>query len=95
MNQIQRDLTYRLDAVQLVCEQYGTRSEICQQSIQLWELQHAANMRSAQMSFYIQCMWIIIGLFVMGFILFYQFLKYKAWKETLTTQKRNVQEQKF
>jgi len=43
MNQIQRDYTYRLDAVKEVCVNYGYESKECQQITQIWETQHNSN----------------------------------------------------
>ncbi|OHA03282.1 MAG: hypothetical protein A3J10_01910 [Candidatus Sungbacteria bacterium RIFCSPLOWO2_02_FULL_54_10] len=87
VNQIQRDLAYRLDALQSICEQYGAQSEMCQQSIQLWELQHAANVRSAHISFYIHrigtIISLLIGLIILGFIL------WKYCKGCISTRTHN------
>lgn len=75
MNQTQRDLTYRLDAVQSICQRHSSGSEVCQQSIQLWELQHETNVFSAQISSYIKSAWSIVGLCILGIVLFSWFLK--------------------
>ena len=56
MNQTQRDLTYRSDALQSVCNEYGFASEECQQATQLWEQQHSMNVWTSK-------------IFTIGFIL--------------------------
>lgn len=67
MNQIQRDMTYRLDAVDSICEQYGRESETCQQTIQAWETQHSTNVLSTQVFFYLQ---LTVGVFIIIFLTF-------------------------
>ena len=80
MNQIQRDLTYRLDGVRAVCEQNGLESEACQQSIQLWESQHAINVVSSQIFLYSKFILVAVGFFIIGYYFLLQFLKFKAQK---------------
>lgn len=43
MNQVERDLTYRLDALKAGCDQYGWDSEWCKASTEVWENQHKMN----------------------------------------------------
>ncbi len=50
MDQIQRDLTYRKEALQSICNEYGYESKKCQQSIEIWERQHSANFLTSQTS---------------------------------------------
>jgi len=86
MNQVQRDLTYRQDAVQQVCDQYGQESEICQQSIQIYESQHVGNVFNDQMFSYIKLTGGILAFFILGTLLFTWFFK-------LLTLKINKQDQ--
>lgn len=78
MNQVQRDLTYRREAVEKVCEQNGYESQICQESMQIWESQHNMNLLSARFSFYAEIIFVIMGLLVFGYFLFFRFLKPKT-----------------
>ena len=78
MNQIQRDLTYRLDAVKSVCGRYGQESEICQQSIQLWESQHTMNIFNARMFLYIKLAGGALIIFILGIYFYSYFLKLKT-----------------
>lgn len=88
MNQIQRDLTYRLDAVKSVCEQHGQESNTCQQAIQFWESQHAMNVFNAQVNIfnaqvlsYTKLIGGVLVVFVLGIILYSWFLKSKCIKD--------------
>lgn len=71
MTQIERDLTYRLDALKSVCSYHGIDSLECQSSIDLWSIQHEANFRhekilnfnSAVTSFFLFLLLVIVGLF--------------------------------
>ena len=78
MNQIQRDLTYRLDVVQSICKQYGYKSEDCQYSIQIWESQHVMNMFYSQMFLYSKFILLTAGFFILGYILYFRFFKVKT-----------------
>lgn len=78
MNQIQRDLTYRLDAVQQTCNTYGQESEQCQQLMSLWESQHATNLFNAQMFLYVKLIGSILVIFILGIFIYIWFLKFKA-----------------
>ena len=49
MTPLQRDFTYRLDAVKEVCESSGFQSNDCQYAIKIWNLQHNANVSVARM----------------------------------------------
>ncbi|MDO8589849.1 MAG: hypothetical protein Q7R69_01075 [bacterium] len=43
MNQVERDLTYRLDALKATCNQYGLQSYECKTSMEIWQDQHDWN----------------------------------------------------
>ena len=43
MNQVERDLTYRLDALKAGCDNYGWESEWCRTSMEIWQSQHNMN----------------------------------------------------
>ena len=83
MDQIQRDLTYRLDALLQICDRYGYESDICQQSIQIWKSQHSANMLFANHERYTSWMSsveIILIFVILGTILYFWFPKLKSQK---------------
>lgn len=80
MNQIQRDLTYRHEAVKAICEQNGYDSQVCQESIRAWESQHGMNMLSFKVSFYAEIIVVILGVFILGYFLYFQYLKSKIKK---------------
>ena len=50
MSQIERDLTYRNDSLEFICEQYGEASEECRMSTEIWETQHSANVLLANVA---------------------------------------------
>lgn len=50
MDQITRDLTYRLDALKSICQTYGFESESCQYSLEIWNRQHAWNVLFSKLS---------------------------------------------
>lgn len=85
MNQLERDFTYRLDAVKEICEQHGSESQECQQAIGVWELQHNANITSYNLTLYGKFALIILVVFVLGYFLFLksleQFTKLKIQKK--------------
>ena len=88
MNQTQRDLTYRLDAVRQACDQYGQESDICQQSIQLWKSQHDMNVFNVQISFYIKLAGSVLVIFVFSMFVYSKFLKLKT--RGLNTNDSNI-----
>lgn len=75
MNQIQRDFTYRLDAVRSVCEQHSYESQECQQSIQLWEHQHNWNLFYTKVFLYDKFVLYVAGFLILSFFIFSYFLK--------------------
>jgi len=77
MNQLQRDATYRLDALKSICEDHGYDSEACQQSIQIWESNHSSNVLSAKASFVGSVFLILILATILGVSLYSRFLKSK------------------
>ena len=81
MNQIERDLTYRLDALKEGCNEYGWESEWCKSSIQIWEEQHRFNIRMERHGDYVEAVFqFILFLFFVFFILG-KWIKYSAIKE--------------
>lgn len=69
MNQVERDLTYRLDALKATCSQYGLESEMCKNSMQLWQEQHDWNVKYEKYSDYFG-----LGLSLFLFIMLLPFL---------------------
>lgn len=89
MNQIQRDLTYRRGAVEVICEQNGYDSQVCQESIQTWESQHNTNIFVSKASFYSEIVVIILGALVLGYFLYFQYLKSKIGKSEVFEERQN------
>ncbi|OGI61093.1 hypothetical protein A2814_02030 [Candidatus Nomurabacteria bacterium RIFCSPHIGHO2_01_FULL_38_19] len=81
MDQLQRDLTYRLDAVKQICNQYGQESDMCQQSMQLWESQHSMNTFNTQVLFYLKLTGSILIIFIVGFFIYSSILKSRTQKD--------------
>jgi len=81
MNQLQRDLTYRLEAVQSVCDQNGEESQACKDVVQLFESQHNMNMFSSSVFLYGELIALTFSVFIFGCFLYFQFIKSKAEKE--------------
>lgn len=77
MNQIQRDETYRLNAVESICEQYGRESEICRQAIQTWETQHSTNIVRPQAFLYIKLTGSVFVILILALTSYSWFLKLK------------------
>ena len=50
MNEVTRDLTYRLDIVKEVCGTYGWNSTKCVQVRDMWQRQHDANVLQEKFS---------------------------------------------
>ena len=65
MNQVERDLTYRLDALKAVCNQYGLESYECKAYTQIWQDQHEWNVKYEKYSDYFSTGLIIILLIVL------------------------------
>jgi len=68
MNQLERDYTYRLDLVKAICEQHGYESQDCQQSMEIWQIQHNLNVMFHYAS---QTFWF----FLLGLFLFWIYTK--------------------
>lgn len=90
MDQMQRDLTYRRDAVEAICEQHGYDSQVCQESIQILESQHGMNTFSSKVSFYGEIVLIILGVLVLGYFLYVQYLKSKVVKDEKASKEHKI-----
>ena len=69
MNQVELDLTYRLDELKAMCNQYGWESEMCKTSVQLWLDQHKMNLMIEKYSDYLEIGFIIILFIVLIFLI--------------------------
>ena len=59
MNQVELDLTYRLDALKAGCNQYGWESEWCITATQAWLEQHNMNTMNEKYGDYM-----LVGIFI-------------------------------
>lgn len=66
MTQVERDLTYRRDALVSICTQYGTESQECKASTEMWEKQHTMNLWTEVYSSWL--FWVIGGVLVFWFV---------------------------
>jgi len=69
MNQVERDLTYRLNALKAGCDQYGWDSEWCKTSTQIWEDQHKMNVVMEKYGDYAVIFLIVLVVLLIPFLL--------------------------
>ncbi|MDD2935275.1 MAG: hypothetical protein PHX25_02255 [Candidatus Pacebacteria bacterium] len=81
MDQVERDLTYRLDAVKSVCNNYGLESSECLQSQQIWENQYKTNLLSSKFSNILSGLFVIIVGIILFIYLSGVFIKFLSNKE--------------